>query len=136
MKKLFKIFLVFFICAVWKDRIFAQVNLTLGLVADYPFNGNPNDVSGNGYNGLLQNGIQITSDRFGTANSAYNFDGVDDYIKIIDNGAFSTPQFSLVIWFQSQSNALQNLVGKRDFLTIAGSGGSQYQFFKIGRAHV
>lgn len=129
MKKLFKICFVFFICAVWKDRIFAQVNLTLGLVAHYPFNGNPNDVSGNGYNGLLQNGIQITSDRFGAANSAYNFDGIDDYIKIIDNGAFSTPQFSLVIWFQSQSNALQNLVGKRDFLTTSGSGGSQYQFF-------
>src|SRR5688572_4373785 len=107
----------------------AQVNLTQGLVAHYPFNGNANDASGNGHHGQLMNGIQLTADRFGASSSAYLFDGIDDYIKIIDNGAFSTPQFSLVIWFQSQSNALQNLVGKRDFLTIAGSGGSQYQFF-------
>ena len=100
-----------------------------GLVAYYPFNGNANDATGNGHNGQLFNGIQLASDRFGNPNSAYYFDGIDDYIKVIDNGAFSTPQFSLAIWFQTESNALQNLVGKRDFLTSAGSGGSQYQFF-------
>lgn len=105
------------------------ISTAQGLVAYYPFNGNPNDASGNGHHGTLQNGVKLASDRFGNPNSAYYFDGVDDYIKITDNGAFSTPQFSLAIWFQSESNALQNLVGKRDFLTSAGSGGSQYQFF-------
>jgi gliding motility-associated-like protein len=99
------------------------------LVAFYPFNGNANDASGNNHHGQLINGVQLTSDRFGNPNSAYYFDGSDDYIKVTDNGAFSTPHFSLGIWFKTQSNALQNLVGKRDFLTSAGSGGSQYQFF-------
>ena len=46
-----------------------------------------------------------------------------------DDGSFSTPQFSLAIWFQTQSNILQNLVGKRDFANPVGSGGAQYQFF-------
>ena len=99
------------------------------LVAYYPFNGSANDASGNAHHGQLVNGPQLASDRFGNPNSAYHFDGIDDYIKIVDNGAFSTPQFSLAIWFQSESNALQNLVGKRDYLTSGGSGGSQYQFF-------
>ena len=104
-------------------------NIGQGLVAFYPFSGNPNDASGNAHHGQLQNGVQLTSDRFGNPNSAYYFDGIDDYIKIADNGAFSTPHFSIGIWFQSQSTALQNLVGKRDYLTAAGSGGAQYQFF-------
>lgn len=110
-------------------KIKSQVNLTQGLVAYYPFNGNANDASGNGHNAQTMNGIQLTPDRFGNLNSAYIFDGVDDYIRVTDNGAFSTPTFSLVLWFRTQSPSLQNLVGKRDFTTSAGSGGSQYQFF-------
>lgn len=107
----------------------SQVNLNLGLVASYPFNGNANDASGNNHHGTLVNGITLTADRFGNANSAYHFDGIDDYIKIADDGAFSTPQFSMVVWFQSESNALQNLIAKRDYATLAGTGGAQYQMF-------
>jgi len=106
-----------------------QVNLSNGLIAHYPFNGNANDASGNNRHGQILNGLQLTTDRFGSPNSAYLFDGVDDYIRVIDNGAFSTPHFSLVIWFQSQSDNLQNLVGKRDFTTVGGTAGAQYQFF-------
>ena len=52
-----------------------------GLVAHYPFNANANDESGNGNDGVV-NGATLTSDRFGNENSAYSFDGVDDYIYI------------------------------------------------------
>jgi gliding motility-associated-like protein len=107
----------------------AQVNLATGLVAHYSFNGTPNDVSGNGHHGQLVNGVQLAVDRFGNPNSAYAFDGINDYIRILDNGAFSTPKFSLVIWFQTQSDNLQCLVGKRHFSTMSGTGGGQYQFF-------
>ena len=107
----------------------AQVNLTNGLVAYYPFNGNANDISGNNHHGQLVSGPQLTADRLGNANSAYLFDGVDDYIRVLDNGAFSTPNFSLVVWFQSHSDNLQNLVGKRHFTTVGGTAGAQYQFF-------
>ncbi len=43
-----------------------------GLVAWYPFNGNANDESGNGFNGVVQ-GALLTEDRFGNPNSAYAF---------------------------------------------------------------
>jgi hypothetical protein len=43
-----------------------------GLVGYYPFNGNANDASGNGNNGVA-NGATLTTDRFGNANSAYEF---------------------------------------------------------------
>ena len=54
---------------------------TNGLVGWWPFNGNANDESGNGNFGSV-NGATLTSDRNGNANSAYSFDGVDDYILV------------------------------------------------------
>ena len=53
------------------------------LVASYPFNGNANDESGNGNNGFVD-GATLSPDRFGNADKAYSFDGVDDYILIMD----------------------------------------------------
>jgi hypothetical protein len=53
---------------------------TNGLVGYWPFNGNANDESGNGNNGTV-NGATLTTDRFGAANKAYSFDGVDDLIN-------------------------------------------------------
>ncbi len=58
-----------------------QVNLELGLVAHYPFNGNANDESGNGNNGTV-NGATQSTDRFRHINSAYNFDGSSNFISI------------------------------------------------------
>ena len=51
------------------------------LIAYYPFNGNTNDESGNGFNGT-NNGAILTTDRFGNANQAYSFDGTSAYINI------------------------------------------------------
>lgn len=45
---------------------------TNGLVAYYGFNGNANDLSGN-YNHGYVRGASLTSDRFGSPNSAYYF---------------------------------------------------------------
>ncbi len=55
---------------------------TDSLVAWYPFNGNANDESGNGHHGTVH-GATLTTDRFGNPNSAYHFDGVDDFIEVI-----------------------------------------------------
>ena len=46
---------------------------TNGLVGWWPFDGNANDISGNGYNGTAY-GVSSTSDRYGNSNSAYSFD--------------------------------------------------------------
>ena len=53
--------------------------LNQGLIAYYPFNGNANDESGNGLDGTV-NGASLTLDRHGNANSAFDFDGEDDWI--------------------------------------------------------
>lgn len=50
-----------------------------GMVAYYPFDGNACDVSGFGNDGILSdNPPQLTTDRFGNANSAYRFGGFDN----------------------------------------------------------
>ena len=54
---------------------------TNGLVAYWPFNGNANDESGNGNNGINY-GATATSDRNGITNSALSFNGSSNYISI------------------------------------------------------
>ncbi|MCH2173222.1 LamG domain-containing protein [Myxococcota bacterium] len=54
---------------------------TLGLVGAWEFTGDANDVSGNGNDGVVH-GATLTTDRFGNPNSAYSFDGNDDYIRV------------------------------------------------------
>ena len=51
-----------------------------GLIAYYPFNGDANDASGNGNNAVFNNAT-LTSDIYGNPNSAYYFNGVDNYIR-------------------------------------------------------
>jgi hypothetical protein len=70
MKKLFILFALF-------AHVVAAQNVpnyvpTNGLVGWWPFNGNANDLSGNGNNGVV-NGATLTTDRFGYANKAYDF---------------------------------------------------------------
>ncbi len=61
----------------------------------WPFNGNANDVSGNGNNGT-PNGTSLTADRNGITNSAYNFDGVNDKIGL--GNFFNYTTFSISLW--------------------------------------
>ena len=54
---------------------------TNGLVGWWPFNGNANDESGNGNDGIV-NGASLTSDRIGINAKAYLFDGNTNHIQI------------------------------------------------------
>ena len=78
-----------------------HASLTDGLVAYYPFNGNANDESGNGNHGVNY-GATLTTDRFGNANSAYSFDGVDSYIAIdsIASHLANTGTGTISLWFK------------------------------------
>lgn len=72
---------------------------TNGLVGYWPFTGNANDASGNNHHGTV-NGASLTTERFGAANGAYSFDGVNDYIAIapsslVDNETAATLSFWL-----------------------------------------
>ena len=73
---------------------------TSGLVGWWPFNGNANDESVNGNNGVV-NGPILTTDRFGNLNKAYSFDGVNDNINPLQNNLpFGTTARTISIWFQ------------------------------------
>jgi len=65
-----------------------------GLVGWWPFNGNANDESGTGNNGTV-NGASLTQDRFGNANMAYSFDGVDDCIQALNPLGNLTTDFTI-----------------------------------------
>jgi RHS repeat-associated protein len=89
-------------------------NINDGLVAYYPFNGNANDESGNGYHGAIENGPYLVADRFDNQNNAFFFDGIDDYIEILTGIGFSqfnNPQqaYSYSVWFKKTSSACGTL---------------------------
>ncbi|NQV17753.1 MAG: T9SS type A sorting domain-containing protein [Armatimonadetes bacterium] len=76
-----------------------------GLIAYYPFNGNANDESGNGNDGVIY-GAALTADRFGNENSAYSFDGVDDNIRIPHDDAFNIQyEISISFWVKLETAA-------------------------------
>jgi hypothetical protein len=72
---------------------------TNGLVGWWPFNGNANDESGNGNDGVV-NGASMTSDRFENPDKSFNFDGIDDIINLpINSGQVAnSTQFSIQFW--------------------------------------
>jgi gliding motility-associated-like protein len=75
-------------------------NLKDGLVGYYPFCGNANDESGNGVNGVVS-GATLTADRFGNTNSAYNFNGTNNYITIANVASNTfTSTFSISVWIK------------------------------------
>ena len=95
-----KKYLLIFICFI-SIASYSQSNLDSCLIAFYPFNGNTNDQSGSNNNGLLF-GASLANDRFDNPNSAYYFNGVDNYIfvptKILPDSCTS---FSVAFWFKS-----------------------------------
>ena len=59
---------------------------TNGLVGWWPFNGNANDESGNGNDGVV-NGATLTEDRFGNVDKAYSFDGSNNTGVVINSSS-------------------------------------------------
>lgn len=93
-----KLVLILCLALIGKNAI-AQIP-TAGLIGYYPFNGNANDASVIANNGTPVNGTALTTDRFGNANSAYNFDGADDYISIPHNVAYNFSDYTISLWFR------------------------------------
>jgi hypothetical protein len=107
MKKLV-LLLVAFVCVGLTMK--AQVNLQQGLVAYYPFNGNANDESGNGNNGTV-NGATLTTNRYGSVNSAYYFNGINNSILIPNSSSINITSNTITLcawvnWSGNTSSAL------------------------------
>ncbi len=90
---------------------------TNGLVGWWPFNGNANDESGNGYNGTVD-GASLVTDRFGGTNSAYIFDGINDYIFVSNIPDFvSYSGITISCWFKTQIHSNAGLVDRMDYVS-------------------
>lgn len=73
------------------------------IISYYPFSGNANDQSLNLRNGIV-NGATLIDDRYGKENSAYYFDGVDDYIELEKNDDFILGEKGAVMaWIRPES---------------------------------
>ena len=78
---------------------------TSGLVGWWPFNGNANDESGNGNNGV-NNGGTLTTDRIGNTNSAYYFSsaGCATRIDATINTSSITTGLTISVWILRVGN--------------------------------
>ena len=124
-----------------------NINLTSGLVAYFPFNGNANDASGNDNNGTVY-GATLVADRNGNQNSAYSFNGTSNYIRTSDSNSLSlNGDFSISLWFYDipDSQLYHTFLGKRlggnwsyNLATSINTNGVQSELNKIftGRRHV
>ena len=91
---------------------------TNGLVGWWPFNGNANDESGNGNNGVV-NGASLTGDRFNNPNKAYSFNGVNNKITVAHSSSLNvTSSMTFSIWFKQSS--MGNTI---NYILQKGSGG-------------
>lgn len=81
---------------------------TTSLTAWYSFSGNAVYLSGNNNNGIAMNGASLTADRNSVPNSAYSFDGIDDFID--GSPTFVSDSLTLSFWVNSTQNYLPDLI--------------------------
>ena len=122
MKKI--LILISFSILMLSFRAVAQAP-TNGLVSFYPFSGNANDMSGHGYDGIVESAT-LTSDRYGNPNSAYHFYGSDinltNYLPIFNN----LQNVSISFWIKTSVDTPQVV------FTITSYGGNDYSNIVIG----
>ena len=99
-----------------------------GLVGYWPFEGNANDVSNNLNSGVVH-GATLTSDRFGNVNSAYLYNGINQWIDVANTNSLNpSNQITISVWVQT--SVVQNntgIVGKwNNFNGSIGNGQEQY----------
>ena len=84
-------------------------DISKGLVAYYPFNGNANDESGHGNHGTIIGNVELVADKDGNPNSAYRFSGEPlNYISIPDNDILHLNTFTLSAWVYSDAEDYGN----------------------------
>lgn len=85
----------------------SRADLTTGLIAHYPFDGNALDISGNGNHGSLVNAPLATTDRFGRAGHAFEFNGTNSYVHVPNSASLSSPtnRITMAAWVQLYGNS-------------------------------
>jgi hypothetical protein len=88
------------------DVVDVETIPTEGLIAYYPFTGNANDESGNGYHGSV-NGATLTADRFGAVRKAYSF-ATNSYISSSPTLPIGRQARTMSAWFSTTSASGSN----------------------------
>ncbi len=98
------------------------------LVASWTFNGNANDVSGNGHDGTLQTGWVgaygvpavdgatlplLVADRYGVANSAYHFNN-GAYVEVPYQASLRPSSFTICAWIKPDMASNGNYIFSLD----------------------
>lgn len=106
--------------SIWMSvALFAQIP-TNGLVRYYPFTGTAMDFSGKDQDGTV-NGATLTTDRFGTTKSAFDFGGSSSIsLPTID---LALPEYTYSLWVSL--NDLPSYDDRYLFLSVGSSGGDQ-----------
>ena len=109
---------------------FVWASLTDGLVGYWPFDGNANDISGNGNNGNVCGAI-LTTDRRGNSNRAYHFNGTS-WIEISCSSSIrNVSSITIAAWIKPTKWYVNPIGDKMEFISILQKGGSfQFQFGK------
>lgn len=79
----------------FSSTLFCQNTLQDSLQLHYVFDGNANDISGHGHHGTVF-GAQLTENRFGQTNSAFEFDGSFDLINTFST--FDYEERTVSLW--------------------------------------
>lgn len=79
------------------------------LIAYYPFTGNANDATVNGYDGTIEGAI-LTTDRHGTLNKAYLFDGSTNDIAIPSDAVNNLPTGTVAAFIYLNELNLQHSI--------------------------
>lgn len=95
-----------------------EVNVATNILVYYNFDGNTNDISGNGNNGSISGNVTYES---GYAGQAASFDGLGGYVKIPDGLLHQYPNFTVIVRFRTTNYGA--ILGYQTFINrLSGDG--------------
>lgn len=98
------------------QQVFAAGDLDECLVAHYPFEGNANDITGNGHDGTVFGAVPATGP---DGSGCYQFNGTDDFIRL--SGAWDGLNGTVTAWIYPDAlNQFNPIFSRRD-TTVNGS---------------
>lgn len=95
--------------AVYQWTQVKAISATDNLAEYYPFNGNALNDLGHGVDGVPFN-VTPTADRFGTADAAYLFNGIDSYIALNQPLSSTAAEFAVGFWERSSTASVMTAI--------------------------
>lgn len=97
----------YFSLTILCSTIFSANSQDQNLISYFPFNGNSNDEIIEDRKSQIF-GPVLTEDRFGNKNSAYKFNGIDDFIEVFPHANFSKIEdFTISLWAKFHGASIQ-----------------------------